>query len=121
MPPTRLADRTPVVATEDIVGALVPPPRFDAVRFESYLPDPQQPSQAAARQALGDFAARLQPPPRRRFRRPSADATRPGVYLDGGYGVGKTHLLASLWHAAPGPKAYGTFVEMTHLVGALGF
>jgi cell division protein ZapE len=44
-----------------------------------------------------------------------------GVYLDGGYGVGKTHLLASLWHATPGPKAFGTFVELTNLVGALGF
>jgi hypothetical protein len=43
------------------------------------------------------------------------------VYLDGGYGVGKTHLLASLWHEAPEPRAYGTFVELTHLVGALGF
>ncbi|WP_240512982.1 AFG1/ZapE family ATPase, partial [Streptomyces griseoruber] len=47
-----------------------------------------------------------------------------GVYLDGGYGVGKTHLLASLWHATPaepGLKAFGTFVELTNLVGALGF
>ncbi|SEE25038.1 cell division protein ZapE [Streptomyces sp. 2224.1] len=47
-----------------------------------------------------------------------------GVYLDGGYGVGKTHLLASLWHATPAPaehKAFGTFVELTNLVGALGF
>ena len=44
-----------------------------------------------------------------------------GVYLDGGFGVGKTHLLASLWHEAPGPKAFGTFVELTNLVGALGF
>jgi cell division protein ZapE len=43
------------------------------------------------------------------------------VYLDGGYGVGKTHLLASLWHTAPGPKLFATFVELTHLVGALGF
>lgn len=43
------------------------------------------------------------------------------MYLDGGFGVGKTHLLASLWHGAPEPKAYGTFVEYTNLVGALGF
>jgi cell division protein ZapE len=46
------------------------------------------------------------------------------VYLDGGYGVGKTHLLASLWHTTPAPrerKAFGTFVELTNLVGALGF
>ena len=50
----------------------------------------------------------------------SAPAGPMGLYLDGGFGVGKTHLLASTWHAAPGPKAYGTFVELTHLVGALG-
>lgn len=43
------------------------------------------------------------------------------MYLDGGFGVGKTHLLAALWFAAPGPKAYGTFVEYTNLVGAMGF
>jgi cell division protein ZapE len=43
------------------------------------------------------------------------------VYLDGGFGVGKTHLLASLWHSAPEPRAFGTFVELTNLVGALGF
>jgi cell division protein ZapE len=46
----------------------------------------------------------------------------PAVYLEGGFGVGKTHLLASL-AAALGPEAaaYGTFVEWTNLVGALGF
>jgi cell division protein ZapE len=54
-----------------------------------------------------------------RWRRRTPDAR--GIYLDGGFGVGKTHLLASLWHAYPGPKAYATFVELTHLAGALGF
>jgi cell division protein ZapE len=48
-------------------------------------------------------------------------ASAPALYLDGGFGVGKTHLLASAWHAAPEPKAYATFVELTHLCGALGF
>lgn len=43
------------------------------------------------------------------------------MYLDGGFGVGKTHLLASLWRVAPGPKVFGTFVELTNLAGALGF
>jgi cell division protein ZapE len=52
---------------------------------------------------------------------PGSTAGARGVYLDGGFGVGKTHLLASLWHAAPTPKAFGTFVEFTNLVGALGF
>ncbi|MFC8278655.1 cell division protein ZapE, partial [Rhodococcoides kroppenstedtii] len=48
-------------------------------------------------------------------------ATGAGLYLDGGFGVGKTHLLASIYHATPEPKAFGTFVELTHVVGALGF
>lgn len=44
-----------------------------------------------------------------------------GLYLDGGFGVGKTHLLAGAWHAAPSPKLFATFVELTYVVGALGF
>ncbi len=124
-PVPRLVDRQPVVEPGRLVADLVPPPRFDAVRFATYLPDPSRPSQGAAVAGLGTFAARLaagDEGPRRWFRRaPAPPEGRAGVYLDGGFGVGKTHLLASLWHAAPAPKAFGTFVELTHLVGALGF
>ncbi|MFM1950868.1 MAG: cell division protein ZapE, partial [Actinomycetota bacterium] len=45
----------------------------------------------------------------------------PGVYLDGGFGVGKTHLLASIWHQWQGQKAFGSFLEYTSLVGYIGF
>jgi cell division protein ZapE len=121
VPVPRLSDRSPVVPPESLVEALAPPPRFEDARFDTYLPDPAQPSQAAALEVLQRFAADLRPAPRRLFSRSRRPAGRPGVYLDGGFGVGKTHLLASLWHASPEPKAYGTFVELTHLVGALGF
>ena len=47
---------------------------------------------------------------------------KPGVYLDGGFGVGKTHLLASIYHAMPARRKYfGSFIEYTALVGALGY
>ena len=121
MPASRLVDRTPVVPVEDLVAGMVPPPRFDDARFETYLPDPQHPSQARAVMLLREFAGTLAPRRKRLLGREKRAPRRPGVYLDGGYGVGKTHLLASLWHAAPEPRAYGTFVELTHLVGALGF
>jgi cell division protein ZapE len=121
VPALRLVDRSPVVPPDTLVAAMVPPPRFDSARFGTYLPAPDQPSQAAAVEVLESFASTLQPAPKRRFSRSRPPQGRPGVYLDGGFGVGKTHLLASLWHGAPGPKAYGTFVELTHLVGALGF
>jgi cell division protein ZapE len=120
--PARLTGRRPQVAADRLVGDLVPPPRFADVRFATYLPDPAEPSQAAALATAEGFADVLAAPAGRGlFRRRRAPAGPSGLYLDGGFGVGKTHLLASVWHAAPGPKAYGTFVELTHLVGALSF
>jgi cell division protein ZapE len=127
--PASLSTRNPQVAVERLLAELVPPPRFDAVRFGTYVPDPAQPSQAAAVRTLEAFAAGMGEDGgtgrRRWFRaRPQRPAGPGGVYLDGGYGVGKTHLLASLWHAVDVPperKAFGTFVELTNLVGALGF
>ncbi len=127
--PVSLCARRPEVPAGRLVAAMVPPPRFDAVRFDTYRPDPGAPGQAAAVEVLRGFATGLGgaggAARRGWFRRSAARPAGPGgVYLDGGYGVGKTHLLASLWHAAPVPagcKAFGTFVELTHLVGALGF
>lgn len=123
----RLADRDPTIAPDELVEGLVPPPRFDSVRFATYVPNPDEPSQARAVTAGEAFAARvasargIRPGLFGRLSGRRAPEGRPGLYFDGGFGVGKTHLLASLWHAVPGPKAYGTFVELTHLVGALGF
>ncbi|GAA1505930.1 cell division protein ZapE [Agromyces terreus] len=119
----RLVERNPSISAEEIASELSPPPQFEHASFESYRPDPDFPSQQAALERLGEFAAvwRAQRPGGffSRNRRPKAEL--PGVYLDGGFGVGKTHLLASLWHIAPGPKYFGTFIEYTALVGALGY
>lgn len=131
--PVALTSRAPHVPADRLVAEMVPPPRFDSVRFDTYIPDPNQASQAEAVTVLGGFAAGLGGGTdnggarKRWFRReakPAAASGPRGVYLDGGYGVGKTHLLASLWHATPAEpaqKAFGTFVELTNLVGALGF
>jgi cell division protein ZapE len=120
--PIQLSDRDPRVAADRLVGELVPPPRFAGVSFDSYHPDPAQPTQQQAVDILRAFAGTVGQRPHRRLFGRAKKADRPGgVYLDGGYGVGKTHLLASVWHAVPGPKLFATFVELTHLVGALGF
>ena len=120
--PIHLTERDPRVPADRLVAELVPPPRFADVSFESYRPDPGQPSQAQAVDVLQGFAGTVGERPRkRRWGKAKEQAGSGGVYLDGGYGVGKTHLLASLWHTAPGPKLFATFVELTHLVGALGF
>ncbi|HEY8294318.1 MAG TPA: cell division protein ZapE [Micrococcaceae bacterium] len=119
-----LSARTPSVSVDELLTGFFPSPRFGDVSFASYRPDPAQPSQAAAVRALEAFAAGVGEPERKGlfgFLAKKKPETRAGIYLDGGFGVGKTHLLASLWHAAAGPKAFGTFVEYTNLVGALSF
>ncbi|MCZ2403825.1 cell division protein ZapE [Paenarthrobacter sp. Z7-10] len=120
----QLAARTPAVTVDELLKGFYPSPRFGSVSFASYRPDPAQPSQAAAVRALEHFSESIRTPEPtglRKFFGAKKPPSRAGFYLDGGFGVGKTHLLASLWHAAPGPKAFGTFVEYTNLVGALSF
>jgi cell division protein ZapE len=120
----RIADVVPQVDPARMAAALVPPRQFVDARLENYRPDPEHPSQAEAVEAVRAFAGVWNDRPRSGglFRRgPKPTAQRPGLYLDGGFGVGKTHLLAALWHLAPGRKYFGTFIEYTALVGALGY
>ena len=118
-----LTDRNPRVDPDELISGLVPPPHFESVSFDSYRPDPAQPSQAEARDTLRDFvtAKPKQGMLARLFGGGAKQEGAKGVYLDGGYGVGKTHLLASAWHAHEKPATFGTFVEYTSLIGALGF
>lgn len=119
-----LTDRTPQVSGAEMVAALVPPPQFDGATFETYRADPAYPSQQDAKDLLVAFSRGGAPAERGGlFRRAKkAPEMKPGVYLDGGFGVGKTHLLAAIYHAMPARRKYfGSFIEYTALVGALGY
>ncbi|WP_024805915.1 cell division protein ZapE [Nocardia sp. BMG51109] len=145
----RLVDRDPEVPADQLIAQMVPPPTFDEVSFASYIPDPREPSQAEAVRKAEQFAGQVTKI------RAAADkkglfgkkkqVMGAGLYLDGGFGVGKTHLLASIYWAAArsapassgrsassapassgrsassAPASFGTFGEVTNLVGALGF
>ena len=118
--PGHLVDRVPTLTGAEMVAQLVPPRQFSNATLESYQPDRDYPSQGAAVAAIRNFIAGWHGASGL-FSRKKAPVALPGVYLDGGFGVGKTHLLAALWHAAPGRKYFGTFIEYTALVGALGY
>ncbi|MFT4230817.1 MAG: cell division protein ZapE [Microbacterium sp.] len=120
----QLTGNVPQVSGAEMVAALVPPPQFGGATFETYRADPAHPSQQEAKDVLMRFAGVTAPPKRAglfsRARR--APELKPGVYLDGGFGVGKTHLLAAVFHALPARRKYfGSFIEYTALVGALGY
>jgi cell division protein ZapE len=102
--------------TGALLDRLVPPPRFADKRLAGYHPDPDHPSQEAARERVARFAGEINQPGWRRL----LTRREGGLYLDGGFGVGKTHLLAGLWQEAPAPKAYLRFDDLVHLIGLLG-
>ncbi|KQZ24979.1 cell division protein ZapE [Microbacterium sp. Root553] len=119
-----LTDRQPTVSGPEMLASLVPPPQFDGATFESYRADAAYPSQEEAKEMLIRFAGPGAPIKRGGFfsRAKKEPEAKPGVYLDGGFGVGKTHLLAAIYHAMPARRKYfGSFIEYTALVGALGY
>ncbi|MBA2572848.1 MAG: cell division protein ZapE [Gemmatimonadetes bacterium] len=120
-----LASLTARPNPDALIASFVPPVRFAGKRFRKYQPDPRFPSQSAALEHLRKLAADLIRRSRRRLLRQLQAAMGQGrrgggTYLDGGFGVGKTHLLASLWNVAPGPKAYLSFDELVYTLGLLG-
>ncbi|MDA0700728.1 MAG: cell division protein ZapE [bacterium] len=114
--PRRLTD----IPHPDVPGrdAWIPPPRFGQVSFDGYLP--AHPSQAVGRATVEAFAHWQ--PARGRFPWSRVPPPTPaGLYLDGGFGVGKTHLLAAAWHAAPERrKVYLSFAELVAAIGVAG-
>ena len=118
-----LVDRHPTVTPERLIEQLIPPPTFSDVSFDTYKPDAAEPSQAAAVQSCQQFceqAVARRAGKKKLFGRREA-LPGVGIYLDGGFGVGKTHLLASSYFDVPEPKAFATFGELTQLAGVFGF
>ncbi len=126
-----LVDRSPTVSPERLIAELTPPPTFADAGFSTYRPDPAEPSQAAAVQECQQFcreAVERRAGRKKLFGKPAV-VPGTGLYLDGGFGVGKTHLLAAAYHQLPDPatdkaahpKAFATFMELTQLAGVFGF
>ena len=113
-----VASRTPVVTTAQLLADLVPPREFTKASFANYVPHSEYESQAAAHREAKLFA-NGKTASKGLFAKREAVAS--GIYLDGGFGVGKTHLLAAVWHEFKGRKAFGSFIAYTGLIGALGF
>jgi cell division protein ZapE len=140
---------TPIISVADLPAPpppdpanLVPPPRFNTATFGSY--QPQHASQLEARARLQEFiegrpwrhktatrgAATRGASPHRpgaalrslwERTRPPRRGTGAGVYLDGGFGVGKTHLLVAAYaEADTASKRYLTFQELVYLIGVMG-
>lgn len=107
-----LINSAPEISGAEILSGLRPPPEFHAATFDGYFPDDSHPSQALALERARGFVQNLNAKRRR---------DDFNIYLDGGFGVGKTHLLAAAWNSFTGSKLFGSFLEFTSLVGYLGY
>jgi cell division protein ZapE len=113
LPGEHLSLRHPEVSSAQMLADLVPPREFADATFASYIPDPLFRSQAVAVEICQKVTKR-----KTFFGKGDSAA---GVYLDGGFGVGKTHLLVSFYRDFNGKKLFGSFLAFTSLIGALGF
>ncbi len=113
LPGVHLALRRPEISAAQMLADLVPPREFRDATFDTYIPDSLFPSQAAA-------VAICKKTTTRKTLFGKADSAA-GIYLDGGFGVGKTHLLVSFYREFQGKKLFGSFLTFTSLIGALGF
>lgn len=107
----KLEDLDSEVTVSELLSELVPPAEFAKVSFNSYIPDSRFQSQAEAIKFSRDFAKSIG----------KRSATNLGIYLDGGFGVGKTHLLASIYYNSGKKSAFGAFLAYTSIIGYLGF
>lgn len=107
----KLQDLVTEISVQELLAEMVPPQEFGSVSFSSYIPDPNFPSQQHGVAQGIEFV-----------RRTDAKAKESiGIYLDGGFGVGKTHLLASIYHNSRRKKLYSPFIGVTSAIGYLGF
>lgn len=116
VPIVQLRSRNQEVRPEQMLEGFVPPARFATVRFANYMPNIAFPTQVAARDRL----EKLVQPSQKSLLDLFKKNLQPSVYLDGGFGVGKTHLLAAAWHECSGAKYFLSFAELTFFIGALG-
>lgn len=107
----KLSDIRTEVSVSELLAELVPPSEFKNVSFETYVPSEAFVSQSQARDKASAFAKSV-------GKKGSGSL---GIYLDGGFGVGKTHLLASIYFSSGKKSAFGAFLAYTSIIGYLGF
>ncbi len=98
------------------------PLKFQHCNFENYIPDSEYPSQQDVKEKLINFVSELKEYNKKKCcktiaRKIFKNRSKPkNVYLDGGFGVGKTHLLSSIGNAYKGKSIFLSFSELMYLI-----
>jgi len=126
------------VSVNECMKNMKPHPKFQNCTFENYIPDSRYPSQASIKNILSEKVS-LAGKNKNRYninnkgffgflRRSGNNKTDTdnigmnlNLYLDGGFGVGKTHLLSACYNVAEtDKKTFLSFGELTYFFNFLG-
>ncbi len=111
------------ISVEECISELKPHPKFDTCTFDNYNCDDNYPSQASLKSTLQNLATTKRVEVKKglfsKFKK-QTEVKLEHYYIDGTYGIGKTHLLSALFHAFNGTKAFLSFTELTYFMNYLG-
>ncbi len=101
---------------------LVPHPKFTGCTFDNYKEDMNYPSQLYLKNKLKEIPvnnSKKKPFSIKKIFSGKKEVTE-NIYIDGTYGIGKTHLLSALFHFFDDSKAFLSFLELTYFINYYG-
>jgi len=118
------------VSIEQCFENLKPHPKFAECSFDNYIPDENYPSQHYIKELLKEtliaYRDSMKEPEKKKFslfkkKKEKVNSKKPlNIYIDGSFGIGKTHLLSSCYNTCQKQKAFLSFSEMNYYFHYLG-
>ena len=110
------------IPIEECFNALIPHPKFTGCTFDNYKEDINYPSQLFLKNKLKEIPvnnSKKKPFSLKNLFGGKKEITE-NIYIDGTYGIGKTHLLSALFHFFDDSKAFLSFLELTYFINYYG-
>jgi len=124
------------ISVEKCFENMRPHPKFAHCTFENYIPDEKYISQSQIKEKLQStldsmkiYKKSAPAKDKKRFSifgrsKSPLSSTQKGkpdnIYIDGSYGIGKTHLLSACYNKCQGTKAFLSFGELNYFFHYLG-
>lgn len=108
------------ISINECFQQLIPHPKFKDCTFENYMDDKNYPSQAMLKDRLMEISMSEKKKAKFSLFKKKKTKISKNIYIDGKYGIGKTHLLSACFNMFKGTKAFMSFLELTYFINFLG-
>lgn len=112
------------VSADECFRELKPHPKFNKCTYDNYTHDSRYPSQLYLKNILRSITEASKYTEKKSFfsifGNKKKSKKHDNLYIDGTYGVGKTHLLSACFNDFNGTKAFMSFLELTYFINFYG-